>query len=214
MIISVLQDKGGAGKTTITINVARALVRNFNKSVLVVDSDPQGSARDWHTNSGGDLLDVIGIDRPTIDKDIHKFSRDYDITIIDGGRSLSAVTMKSIVCSDLVLIPVMPSPYDLWATKDLVDLVKQRQDITDGRLKAAFIVSRQIVNTNVGKEVRSVLVDYGLSVLEHGTFQRVAYVETAAKGSTVVDAENLGIASLEINWLAHEILEFSNNVNT
>jgi chromosome partitioning protein len=98
----------------------------------------------------------------------------------------------------------------VWASKSLVDLVKQRQEITEGKPKAAFVISRQITQTNIGKEVREVLEEYGLPVLKHGTFQRVLYPETAAIGQTVMNQCGKNPARQEIELLTREILEFCN----
>jgi chromosome partitioning protein len=206
MIISLLQEKGGSGKTTISINLAAEFKRR-GYSVLLVDSDPQGSARDWHAANDGSLLDVIGLDRPTIDKDIWKVAPAYDYTFIDGAPHLSTMVTKTILCSDVILIPVQPSPYDVWASKSLVDLVKQRQDITNGKLKAAFLVSRQIPQTTIGKEVRDVLNEYGLPVFRSGTFQRVTYATTAAEGCTVHIGGSVP-AVTEVQYIAKELLAF------
>lgn len=206
MIISFLQEKGGAGKTTISINVAYALKKIFNRKVILIDSDPQGSARDWHENNNGEKLEIIGIDRPTIEKDLIKFKEKYDFIIIDGAPHLSLMVTKTIVCSDIIFIPVQPSPYDVWASAALVDLIKQRQDIICGKLKAAFIISRKINNTIIGEEVRTILKDYGLPILNFGTSQKIIYSTSAAKGETVLD--DRGLAQNEIINLTKEILEF------
>lgn len=211
MIISLLQEKGGSGKTTISVNVAKA-VKDLGYNVLLVDSDPQGSARDWHTNNGGSVLDVIGLDRPTIDKDIRRFMRQYDYIFIDGAPHLSVMVTKTILISDIVLIPVQPSPYDVWASASLVSLIKQRQDITGGKPKAAFVISRKIVNTNLGREVNEILVDYELPVLPGGTCQRIAYAETAAKGMTILTGTD-NQAKEEIKALANTILNFAKDDN-
>lgn len=215
MIISILNQKGGSGKTTLAVNLARYFTLS-NESTLLVDSDPQGSARDWHTNSDGELLTVIGLDRPTIDKDINKFKMLYNWIIIDGAPQLSNMAVKTVMCSDVVLIPVQPSPYDIWASNDIVELVKARRDITDGKLKAAFVVSRQIYNTSIGKEVRTILEQYELPIFKCGTFQRVAYA-TTANGSTVFDVRNMStydsIAKYEIRNIAQELKEFINEKN-
>jgi chromosome partitioning protein len=206
MIISLLQEKGGSGKTTISINLAHAIKRQGHR-VLLVDSDPQGSARDWHTKNEGDVLDVIGLDRLTIDKDIKQFINQYDYIFIDGAPHLSTMITKSIILSDVVLIPVQPSPYDVWASSSIVSLIKQRQEITGRSPQTAFVISRRIVNTNIGREVEKVLVDYGLPIIPGGTCQRVSYAETAAKGMTVfmsLDEQ----ARTEINLLATDVLEF------
>lgn len=205
MIISFLQEKGGAGKTTIAINVAKG-IKDLGHSVLLVDSDPQGSARDWHTNNDGSVLEVIGLDRPTIDKDIQGFKGRYDYIIVDGAPHLSTMITKTMLCSDVVFVPVQPSPYDIWASQTLVELIKQRQDINHGLPRAAFVISRRIAQTNIGKEVHSVLEEYGLPVLKYCTYQRIIYAETAARGETV---GNTGPAAMEIRHLVNELLEFA-----
>lgn len=208
MIVSVLNQKGGVGKTTISISLARAMTLLGAGKVLLVDSDPQGSARDWHTTADGQLLNVIALDRPTLDKDIRAVSQDYDWIFIDGAPSLSNMLISSIKCSDVVLIPVQPSPYDLWATEDLVTLLHDRISMTDGKLKAAFVISRKIPNTLIGKEIRGILEEYKLPVFENGTSQRVVYVNSAADGSTVVDIGD-NDAAKEIMAMAKELREFA-----
>ena len=205
MIVSILNQKGGAGKTTISINLARAMVK-LGESVLLVDSDPQGSARDWNTTADGQLLNLIGIDRPTIDKDVKTHVRHYDWIFIDGAPSLSNMAIASIKAADLVLIPIQPSPYDIWASEDLINLVHDRINMTEGKLKAAFVVSRQIPNTLLGKEIRGILEEYKLPVFTNGTYQRVIYSTSAAKGSTVLD-EGENDAAREVMAIANELRE-------
>lgn len=207
MIIAILNQKGGAGKTTIAINLARALKQKGDK-VLLVDSDPQGSARDWHAAGDGNLLNVVGLDRPTLDKDIKSVSDGYKWVIIDGAPQLADMAVCAIKCADVVLIPVQPSPYDIWASEDMVEVIKMRQQVTNGKPKAAFIISRQINNTNLGKEVRDALNGYELPVFKSGTFQRVIYAKTAASGSTVIDTDPNGDAASEINNIVKELEEF------
>ena len=137
-VISVLNQKGGSGKTTIATHLARAIqLKGF--SVLLVDSDPQGSSRDWAAVNPENPVPVVGIDRPTIERDLKRIA-DKDYVIIDGAPQAADLAISAIKASDIIIIPVQPSPYDIWATSDLVDLVKQRIEMTDGKLKAAFIV--------------------------------------------------------------------------
>jgi chromosome partitioning protein len=206
--IAILNQKGGAGKTTISVNLSHALKMN-NEKVLLVDSDPQGSARDWHAAGNGELLQVVGIDRPTLDKDIKSVSYGYDWIIIDGAPQLSNMAVAAIKCADVILIPIQPSPYDIWAADELVQLIKERQSITDGKLKAAFVISRQINNTKLGMEVRDAISGYELPVFTNGTFQRIVYAQTAALGSTVVHSDPTSDASKEIHAIAKELREFA-----
>lgn len=204
--IAVLNQKGGSGKTTIATHLAKGLqLRGY--SVLLVDSDKQGSARDWRAVDENNSVPVIGLDRPTLDKDL-KGLTDKDFIIIDGSPQATNLAISAIKASDLVLIPVQPSPYDVWATNDLVELVKQQIEMTDGQLQSAFIVSRVIQNTNIGKEISTVLMDYGIPVLHNKIMQRVVYPNSAALGKTVFELESEnGSAYKEMNLLIDEILD-------
>ena len=203
-VISVLNQKGGSGKTTIATHLARAIqLKGF--SVLLVDSDPQGSSRDWAAVNEENPVPVVGIDRPTIERDLKRIA-EKDYVIIDGAPQAADLAISAIKASDIIIIPVQPSPYDIWATSDLVDLLTQRIEMNDGKLKAAFVVSRTIKGTKIGKEISVALSDYGLPVLKTSITQRVIYPTSASIGSSVLDEEPAGEASKEINNLINEIL--------
>lgn len=204
-VIAVLNQKGGSGKTTIATHLARALQLD-GADVLLVDSDPQGSARDWAAVREDQPLTVVGIDRPTIDRDLKNVAR-KDFVVIDGAPQAADLAVSAIKAADFVLIPVQPSPYDIWATSDLVELVKQRIEVTDGHLQAAFVVSRAIKGTRIGAEVTEALAGYGLPVLDARITQRVIYPGTAAAGTTVMDTEPAGDAAAEVRALVAEIKE-------
>jgi len=203
-VIAVLNQKGGSGKTTIATHLARALQLD-GSDVLLVDSDPQGSARDWAAVREDHPLTVVGIDRPTIDRDVKNIARKVEFVVIDGAPQAADLAVSAIKAADLVLIPVQPSPYDIWATAELVDLVKQRIEVTDGRLQAAFVVSRAIKGTRIGGEVTEALAGYELPVLDARITQRVSYPGTAASGTTVLESEPNGDAAAEVRALADEI---------
>jgi chromosome partitioning protein len=203
IVIAVLNQKGGSGKTTIATHLARALQMD-GASVVLIDSDPQGSARDWAAVRDDQPLPVVGIDRPTIERDI-KALGDKDFVVIDGAPQAADLAVSAIKSAHIVLIPVQPSPYDIWATADLVELVKSRIEITDGKLQAAFVVSRAIKGTKIGGEIDEALNGYGLPVLETRITQRVSYPSTAAKGTTVLDAEPDSDAAIECRALAKAV---------
>ncbi|QCE35838.1 peptide transporter (plasmid) [Acetobacteraceae bacterium] len=205
-VIAVLNQKGGSGKTTISTHLARALQLS-GKNVLLVDSDPQGSSRDWSAVREEQPVTVVGIDRPTIDRDLKKIANSVDFVVIDGAPQTADLAISAIRAADFILIPVQPSPYDIWATSDLVDLIKQRIEITDGKLKSAFVVSRVIKGTKIGSEITETLTGYDLPVLQSRITQRVSYPVTAASGTTVLDEEPGGDAAKEIQALASEIQE-------
>lgn len=206
-VIAVLNQKGGSGKTTIATHLARALQLQ-GSSVLLVDSDKQGSARDWSAVNESNPVTVIGLDRPTLDRDLKNIS-DKDFVVIDGSPQATDLAVSAIKAADFVLIPVQPSPYDIWATSDLVDLVKQRIEMTDNKLKSAFVVSRAIKNTRISGEVSEVLTEYGLPVLDAKIVQRIAYPNSAAIGKTVFETESKSSdAVAEMNALATEVKSY------
>ena len=207
-VIAVLNQKGGAGKTTIATHLARAL-QIGGADVLLIDSDPQGSARDWAAVREEQPLSVVGIDRPTIERDLKNIAR-KDFVVIDGAPQAADLAVSAIKAANFILIPVQPSPYDIWATAELVDLVKQRMEITDGKLRAAFVVSRAIKGTRIGNEITDALNGYGLPILAARITQRVSYPGSAAAGATVLDLEPDSEAAREMTALADEIKQLLN----
>ena len=207
-VIAVLNQKGGAGKTTIATHLARALQLG-GADVLLIDSDPQGSARDWAAVREDQPLSVVGLDRPTIERDLKNVAR-KDFVVIDGAPQAADLAVSAIKAANFILIPVQPSPYDIWATAELVDLVKQRMEITDGKLRAAFVVSRAIKGTRIGKEITDALNGYGLPILAARITQRVSYPGSAAAGATVLDLEPDSEAAREMTALADEIKQLLN----
>jgi chromosome partitioning protein len=204
-VIAVLNQKGGSGKTTIATHLARAF-QIAGSSVVLIDSDPQGSARDWAAAREEQPLSVIGIDRPTIERDLKSLAK-TDFVVIDGAPQASDLAVSAIKAAHFVLIPVQPSPYDIWAAADLVDLVKQRIEVTDGKLQAAFVVSRAIAGTKLGQEVADALAGYGLPVLASRIMQRVIYPGSAATGQTAFDIDNDGEAAADFRALKDELTQ-------
>lgn len=205
--IAVLQQKGGTGKTTISTNLGRAFQISGHSTGLV-DSDPQGSARDWSAAREDNPLSAVGLDRPgLLERDLKRLVKG-DIIIIDGAPQVRELAVAAIKVADLVLIPVQPSPYDVWATNDLVELVKSRIELSDGALKAAFVVSRAIEGTNIASEVFDTLASYELPILQSKISQRIVFATSAAQGFSVIDAEPSSKAAIEMIDLQREVICF------
>jgi chromosome partitioning protein len=203
-IIAVLNQKGGSGKTTLATNLGYSFLLDY-KRVLLVDADPQGSARDWRESNPSCSLPVIGLDRETISKDLDAVSSSYDLVIIDGAPQLEKMSVAVVKIADLIIIPVQPSPYDIWACADLVDIIKARQDITEGKPRAVFIISRLIRNTKLSQEISNALEEYGFPVLKASTAQRIIYPTSAAEGKTVFDESLTNPAACEILAIRKEL---------
>ena len=175
-IISVLNQKGGVGKTTIAVSIACQLHKEGFK-VLLVDIDQQQSASDWSAAQGdNETFPVIQMNK-NISRDLPSVGKSYDWVIIDGAPQVAELSTAALKASDIVLIPCQASPLDIWACADFVDVVKTRQDITDGKLKAAFIVSMAVKGTKLSNEVSSALAEYDLPVFTSRTTRSVSYQE-------------------------------------
>jgi len=174
---------------------------------LLVDSDPQGSARDWHAANENNPLPLVALDRANNVKSLPGVAASYDFVVVDGAAKLEDMIAASIKVAHFVFIPVTPSPYDLWAASDLVEFIKARQEVTDGKPPARFIISRAISGTRLGDEIVAALSEQGLGVFATHVTQRQVYPQTASEGGTVFDSKNAN-ALAEINALTDEILTF------
>ena len=206
MIISLLNQKGGVGKTTLAVNLAAAMSAAGSR-VLLLDADPQGSAMDWSAARQSEpLFSVVGLPRPTIHKEIAQLGRDYDHIVIDGPPRVTELARSAIMAADIVLIPVQPSPYDIWAAAEVVDLISEAQ-VYKPALKAAFVVNRRITNTAIGRDVGEALSAYAMPVLSAAVSQRVIFAEASASGRAVFEVDAEGPASVEIRALLAELME-------
>ena len=207
MIIGMLNQKGGVGKTTLSVSIAHELSRkNSSEDILLVDADPQQSALSWSEVREGKLpFTVIGMAKKSLHRDLPAISKNYKHVIIDGPPRVTELARSCIMAADIVIIPCTPSPYDIWASEETVQLVKEAL-IYKENLKYCFTINRKITNTAIGRDVVEVLNNMEMPVLDSHVCQRVIFAEAAALGKTVFDLEPESKASEEIEKLVSEIL--------
>jgi chromosome partitioning protein len=205
MIYAFLNQKGGVGKTTLSLHVAGALARSGQR-VLLIDADPQQSAMKWSSvRSGKIMFSVIGMAKATLHKEIGALAADYDHVVIDGPPRVTELARSIILASDMVVIPVQPSPFDVWAAAETIDLIKEARVFKES-LKAVIAINRKIVNTAIGRDVRDALSGLELPILVSDVSQRVGFAEAVASGQTVLDTDPDGLAAREVISLVRELV--------
>jgi chromosome partitioning protein len=126
------------------------------------------------------------------------------VVVIDGAPRVNELSRSAIMASDLVLIPVQPSPYDVWASAEIVQLVREAHQFQE-KLKCAFVINRKIANTAIGRDVADALAEFEIPVLKTALAQRVLYAESAAQGMAVFEAAPSSDAAGEIRRLVEAI---------
>lgn len=207
MIVALLNQKGGVGKTTIALHLAGEWARRGQR-VTVIDADPQGSALDWSQQRSREdlprLFGVVGLARDTLHREVPEIARDVDHVVIDGPPRVAGLMRSALLAADLVLIPVQPSPFDGWASAEMLSLLGEAR-IYRPQLVARFVLNRCAARTVIARETAETLADHDPPLLGSTIGQRVAFADTAQTGRLVGELDHDSAAAREIAALATEI---------
>ena len=209
-IITIANQKGGCGKTTLTMQLAGALGKR-GQSVLVIDADPQGTAVRWAASAPDEHpfpARVVSLSAAggKVHREAKKFIADYAYLLIDCPPAIdSPVPQSALLISDLALVPIIPSPADLWAAtgiQKLIDLVMPVNEELQTRL-----VANMVQATSLSRDALEAMERFGIPQLRASLGLRTAYRQSAVFGGVVQDQpKEAKVAIKEIDALLDEVL--------
>ena len=209
-VVAFANQKGGTGKTTLLMNVAAGLLRS-GRRVAVVDADPQGTALRWSQAAPTRPFPVPVSPSGRTEDDIRraiKAARSHtDVVLVDCPPSVEAHESRVVMSlAQLVVVPIAPSPPDLWATRGIVHLMAGLKR-KDGPLKGILVANRVPPRSALGRDVLELLADFELPLARVTIGARAAYAQAAALGASVFDLKRSGAAAAaEIEALTSELL--------
>lgn len=210
-VIAITNQKGGVGKSTLAINIAHML-RFLAHHVLIVDADTQQSVINWTQRREHDLpacLSVMSLVSNRLHRDLGSHIQNYDYTIIDCPGRSDEITRSAIAAADFVLVPVTPSPYDIWASKEILKLIREAESHKQEDVKYSFMLNRVIPNTLISRDAAEVLEENNIPLLKNHVCQRVVFAEALTTGLTVFETQPDSKAAEEINNLTIELEELT-----
>jgi chromosome partitioning protein len=202
-VITIAQQKGGAGKTTLAAQLAVAWARRGLRLALI-DTDPQGSLAAWAElrRARGELgFDFAALPGWRAAERIATAAREADLVLVDSPPHAEAEARIAVRSADLVLVPVQPSPLDHWATGATVRLAQ-----AEGRTTLA-VLNRVPARSSLVDDIVAALARDGIATAGARLGNRAAFVQAMAQGRGVVETAPAKPAAVEVAALAEELLD-------
>jgi len=208
MKIALVSNKGGVGKTTLSMNVASGLNRRDSAGIL--DADPQQSSTHWArvgNLSGFKSPELITLVDESLEEQVKLLAGKHRYTIIDCPPSIdSPQTHKALRIADVALVPVQPSPVDLWATVHIAGVVKEAHK-DNPELKAYLVLNQLEPRTTLSRVMQGAMGQLGLPVLQTALRRRAVYRNCLLDGRTVYDSGVRGSDAVqEIEAIIEEVV--------
>ena len=204
-VIALVGNKGGAGKTTLAVNLAATLAKEG--PTVVFDADPQGSVLQWRRIAEADSGPTVVDTALDLEDTFARTAGRYDHVVIDCPPSVHAVqTHTELAVSDIALIPVQPSPLDLWATVHIEHAVAQARQGNPG-LRALLVINQLEPRTRLSRLIRQALAELELPAAETAIRRRAVYRASVLEGKSVLDmGRSADAAVAEIRNLLNEVV--------
>lgn len=205
-IITIAQQKGGAGKTTMAAHLAVAWAESGRRKVAIVDIDPQGSLTQWYKVRQARLgedetgLTFAAISGWRVRSEIDRLKHTHDVIVIDSPPHTDTEARTAIRAADLVVIPLQPSPMDVWATSATIQMCKQE------KVPVKMVLNRVHPQAKLTEAISGEMI--GLSANRFGN--RVIFAGSLMQGLGVTEAQANSIAAEEVRGLSKEIMAYLN----
>ena len=204
-VITISQQKGGTGKTTLAVHLAMAFIKYHNLKVAIIDTDPQGSLGKWFMIRSEKNISNVNLTFKTASLWAARYEsktlkNDHDIVVIDTPPKIESDARPAIEAADLVIIPMAASHVDFWATGAIVDIAKKANK------KILVQINRSSQRSKLINKTNEFIKSLDLSSTKTIIGNRQIYTSAMGEGKTAVEKQKKGAAVEEIKNLSEQIL--------